>query len=207
MIASVRGIVEATTGDSVVVDVSGVGYLVAVTPDVAAAATVGREIRLHTALIVREDGMSLVGFPDRDRLRVFTALTGVSGVGPRSALGVLAVLTIDEIAGAVAGEDDAPFRRVPGIGPKTAKLIVVQLAGRLDVPVPPPGGAVPASTVTTDAAAQVVAALVGLGWPERTAAETVTAVRANAPDADDAVPALLRRALSVLGPSRGGSDA
>lgn len=205
MIASLRGIVEATTADSVVVDVSGVGYLVAVTPDVAAAATVGSEIRLHTALIVREDGMSLVGFPDRDRLRVFTALTGVSGVGPRSALGVLAVLTIDEIAGAVAGEDDAPFRRVPGIGPKTAKLIVVQLAGRLDVPVP--GGAVPASTVTTDAAAQVVAALVGLGWPERTAAETVAAVRANAPDAGDAVPALLRRALSVLGPSRSGSDA
>lgn len=205
MIASVRGTVAATAGDSVVVEASGVGYLVAVTPDVAAAATIGREMHLHTALLVREDGMSLVGFPDREQLRVFTALTGVSGVGPKSALGVLAVLTIDEIASAVAEEDDAPFRRVPGIGPKTAKLIVVQLAGRLDVS--PRPGATPAAGAATDAAAQVVAALVGLGWPERTAAETVTAVRSNAPDADDAVPALLRRALSVLGPSRTGSGA
>lgn len=204
MIASVRGTVAATTGDSVVVDVAGVGYLVAVTPQVAAAAVVGHELHLHTALLVREDGMSLVGFPDREQLRVFTALTGVSGVGPRSALGVLAVLTIDEIAAAVAREDDVPFRRVPGIGPKTAKLIVVQLAGRLDAP---PAGAAAVTVATMDASAQVVAALVGLGWPERTAAETVTAVRASASESDNAVPALLRRALSILGPMRTGSGA
>lgn len=204
MIASVRGTVTAATNDSVVVDVAGVGYLVAVTPDVAAAAVVGRELHLHTALLVRDDGMSLVGFPDREQLRVFTALNGVSGVGPKSALGVLAVLTIDEIAAAVAREDDAPFRRVPGIGAKTAKFIVVQLAGRLE---PPPSAESAASRSRGDTSAQVVAALVGLGWPERTATETVFAVRAEVPASEDGVPALLRRALAVLGPSRMGSGA
>ena len=65
---------------------------------------------------------------------MFAQLLGVTGVGPKSALGVLSALTVDQIADAVAADDDAPFRRVSGIGPKTAKLIVVQLAGKLEAP-------------------------------------------------------------------------
>ena len=85
---------------------------------------------------------------------------------------MLATLSPAEIAQAVADEDDAPFRRVSGIGPKTAKLIVVSLAGKLAAPATGPS----APRATSDVAASVIAALVGLGWPERVAAQTVDEV-------------------------------
>jgi Holliday junction DNA helicase RuvA len=188
--------------DAVVVEVGGVGLHIAVTPQVARATHVGEPILLHTSLIVREDALSLFGFESREELEVFGLLLGVTGVGPKSALGVLSTLTVAQIADAVAGDDDAPFRRVSGIGPKTAKLIVVQLAGKLAVTRAPETG-------RRDAAAsaaipvQVVQALVGLGWSERVAAEAVETVAADAPEADRAsVPALLRLTLAALGPAR-----
>src|SRR5690606_23501024 len=98
-----------------------------------------------THLVVREDALALYGFATRDELSVFLQLLGVPGVGPKSALGVLAGMTVDVIATAVAEEDDAPFRRVSGIGPKTAKLIVVHLAGKLHLPATAPAAAAAAT--------------------------------------------------------------
>lgn len=202
MISSLRGRVTHADDDGVVVEVGGVGLAVAVTPAVGRSAHVGAELMLHTTLIVREDALSLFGFDTREELRVFTQLLGVTGVGPKSALGVLSSLTVGQIADAVAAENDAPFRRVSGIGPKTAKLIVVQLTGKLDHVVSS-GASGGGSAAAPGVAAQVVAALVGLGWPERTAAPVVEEVLADAPEADRAsVPALLRLALAQLGPRR-----
>jgi Holliday junction DNA helicase RuvA len=188
--------------DAVVVEVGGVGLHVAVTPQVARGTHLGDDITLHTSLIVREDALSLFGFQSREELTVFGLLLGVTGVGPKSALGVLATLTVPQIADAVSADDDAPFRRVSGIGPKTAKLIVVQLAGKIAVTRPAATGgtdAVPSATIPS----QVVEALIGLGWSERVAIEAVDTVAAEATDADRAsVPALLRRTLSTLGPAR-----
>ena len=130
MISSLHGAVLHSTADQVIIDVGGVGFSVAVPADVAHTATVGEKLLLHTSLIVREDSLSLFGFADRSELEIFGLLISVTGVGPKSALGVLSHLTVDQIAEAVTGEDDAPFRRVSGIGPKTAKLIVLQLAGK-----------------------------------------------------------------------------
>jgi len=204
MISSLRGRVLHLDAESIVIDVGGVGFSVAVTPQLAREFHVGDDIVLHTTMIVREDALSLYGFRERDELVVFTQLLSVSGVGPKSAIGVLAALTVSQIADAVAAEDDAPFRRVSGIGPKTAKLIVVQLAGKLQhaaVASPSTGGRPPAI------AAQVVAALVGLGWNERLSTETVTAVLQDAAaDERASVPALLKRALSQLGPARAGES-
>ncbi|NHI17135.1 Holliday junction branch migration protein RuvA [Microbacterium excoecariae] len=203
MIASVRGIVLSARADDVIIEAAGIGYAVACPPDVARTARVGEELLLHTHLIVREDAMSLVGFASREELDVFAILLSVTGVGPKSALGVLSSLTIDQIAEAVAADDDKPFRKVSGIGPKTAKLIALQLQGRIAPP------AAPASAARTPVAAdaQVVAALVGLGWPERTAAEAVAGVAEGASDADRAsVPALLRLTLAELGPARQGAE-
>jgi Holliday junction DNA helicase RuvA len=133
---------------------------------------------------------------------VFGQLLGVTGVGPKSALGVLATLTVPQIADAVAADDDAPFRRVSGIGPKTAKLIVLQLAGKIAVTRPAATGGMDAATAAA-IPAQVVQALVGLGWSERIAIDAVDTVAADAPDADrSSVPALLRRTLAALGPAR-----
>ena len=202
MISSVRGTVVHIDADSVVVEVGGVGLHVAVTPQVARAAHIGGALMLHTSLIVREDALSLFGFETREELTVFTQLLGVTGVGPKSALGVLATLTVPQIADAVAADDDAPFRRVSGIGPKTAKLIVVQLAGKIAVSRPAGAGRTDAAA-TAAVPAQVVQALVGLGWSERTAAEAVEAVANEAADAErTSVPALLRLTLAALGPAR-----
>lgn len=200
MISSLRGPVAHIETDQLVVEVGGVGLTVAVTPQVARSAHIGDTLHLHTALIVREDALSLFGFPSRDELSVFSLLLGVTGVGPKSALGVLATLTVGQIADAVSADDDAPFRRVSGIGPKTAKLIVVQLAGKLgDVQVTAPT----TDAVAPDVTAQVTEALVGLGWSQRAASDAVTTVAETAAPADRAsVPTLLRLTLAELGPAR-----
>ena len=200
MISSVRGTVLSSTGSLVVIEVGGVGYAVQVTPQHALSLRLGQETRVHTALIVREDDMSLFGFATPEELDTFDLLRGVSGVGPKSALGVLATLSPDEIATAVATEDDAPFRKVSGIGPKTAKLIVVSLAGKILAPAhATPAAKAPASTTTQS----VVAALVGLGWNERVAVQAVDeVVEAATEDGALPVPALLRLALARLGPQK-----
>ncbi|HLS93692.1 MAG TPA: Holliday junction branch migration protein RuvA [Microbacterium sp.] len=200
MISSLRGTVLHAGIDSVVLEVAGVGYAVSVPPDVARTAHIGGELLLFTHLVVREDALSLFGFASRDELEVFGTLLGVNGVGPRSALGILSTLTIDQIAEAVADEADAPFRKVSGIGPKTAKLIVVQLQGKLQ-----PREAAPIASAPAGVQEQVVQALAGLGWPERTAADAVETVSAEASDADrGSVQALLRLTLAALGPAQAG---
>ena len=197
MIASVRGTVLSASGGHAVIEVGGVGLAVQVTPRQALALRVGSEARLRTVLIVREDDMSLYGFAEPEELEVFDHLRSVTGVGPKSALGVLAVLTPAEVARAVALEDDAAFRKVSGIGPKTAKLIVVSLAGKLHITVPTAS----AAGATPDVQSSVIAALLGLGWNERLAIEAVDAAARDG-GADDDMPTLLRRALAELGPQR-----
>ncbi|CAN5596057.1 Holliday junction branch migration protein RuvA [soil metagenome] len=200
MISSLRGRAAHVDTDSLVVEVGGIGLAVAVTPHVAAATNVGDDVHLHTNLIVREDALSLFGFESHDELVVFTQLLSVTGVGPKSALGVLAALSVGQIAEAVTADDDSPFRRVSGIGPKTAKLIVVQLAGRV---VAPRSGGAARADAAPGVAAQVTQALVGLGWSERAASEAVaSAVEEASPAERAAVPALLRLTLATLGPAR-----
>jgi Holliday junction DNA helicase RuvA len=203
VISSIRGRVLAVSGGTAHVEVSGVGYAVFVTPEHAIALTVGHEAFLHTTLIVREDALTLFGFETIEHREVFDLLMGVSGVGPKSALGVLSHLGPGQIAAAVAAEDDASFRKVSGIGPKTAKLIVVSLTGKL-LGISRPEQQVP---VAVSAGDDVVGALVGLGWPERVAAAAVQDVATAHPDAASApVQTLLRLALAQLGPApRNGS--
>ena len=200
MISSLTGTAAHVDDDAIVVVVGGVGLSVAVVPHLARATPVGSDVHLHTSLIVREDALSLYGFETREELVVFGALLGVTGVGPKSALGVLAQLSVPQIAQAVADDDDAPFRRVSGIGPKTAKLIVVQLAGKLA-----PSTAAPAVAAAAGDAVvpRVTQALIGLGWSERVAAEALATVVEEASDADrTSVQALLRLTLATLGPAR-----
>ncbi len=204
MISSLRGTVLSAGGTTAVLEVGGVGFAIETTPEVVRSLHPGDEALLHTALIVREDALSLFGFAERLDLEVFRLLVGVSGVGPRSALGVLAELGPHRIAAAVRDEDHLPFQKVSGIGPKTAKLIVLQLAGKLAPPSARTSArpAEVAATVLTD----VTRALVGLGWPERVATEAVADAAADASAEDRAsVPALLRRTLAALGPAKQGS--
>lgn len=192
VIASLRGTVLEAAGSLLVVEVAGVGYAVTVTPEQALSVRHGEVVLLHTAMVVREDDISLFGFQTREQLAVFDLLRGVTGVGPRSAMGVLAALSPAEIAAAVGADDDGAFRKVSGIGPKTAKLIVVSLAGKLiDIR--------PAAPVAGRRGADVLVALVGLGYAERAAQAALDDVLAERPD-ERQTAVLLRAALQVLGP-------
>ncbi|HEY0189076.1 MAG TPA: Holliday junction branch migration protein RuvA [Cellulomonas sp.] len=206
MIASVHGTVLAVRLDAAVVEVGGVGMLVQATPGTLAGLRVGRETRLWTTLVVKEDSLTLFGFAEEDERAVFETVQTVGGVGPRLALAMLAVHTPDGLRRAVADEDLAALKRVPGIGHKGAQRIVLELAGRIGAPLLPGTGqagtgAVPAG----DRREQVVDALVGLGWNQKAAQDAVADVLtgSTAPVRDEDVAELLRAALRVLGGGRG----
>lgn len=206
MIASVHGTVLAVRLDAAVVEVGGVGMLVQATPATLAGLRVGQTALLHTQLVVREDSLTLFGFADADEREVFEVLQTVSGVGPRLALAMLAVHTPDGLRRAVAGEDLAALKRVPGIGHKGAQRIVLELADRLGVPSDPlAGGGAPAVTGPADRREQVVEALVGLGWNAKAAQDAVTSVLdgSDEPVGQDEVAGVLRAALRTLGGGRG----
>jgi Holliday junction DNA helicase RuvA len=200
VISSLRGRVLTAAGSSVVIEVGGVGFHVNTTPAFALACRQDHEASVHTSLVVREDALTLFGFGSRDELDVFELLLGVTGVGPKSALGVLSALSPDQVAAAVQGDDDAVFRKVSGIGPKTAKLITLSLAGKL---VARPAGPTAAPVVTGGVAESVLAALTGLGWSERVAAEAVDETMASASETEaGSVPSVLRLTLARLGPAQ-----
>ncbi len=195
MIASLRGKINAKTAHQLVVDVSGVGYLVHVTPNVSASFSLGDEAKFFISMVVREDAMTLFGFRTSLEQELFDLLRSVTGVGPKSALAILGSLSTAEIATAVALDDDAAFKSVTGIGPKTAKLITVTLAGKLShlVLVEQRNDV----SVDTDLGS-VVEALVSLGWPERAAQEAVKSAASTAKRGEGRE-VVLRLALATLG--------
>lgn len=178
MIASVRGEVTAVDLDSAVVEVGGVGLTVHATPATLATLRRGEQARLATALVVREDALTLYGFADADARGLFTVLQTVSGVGPRLALAMLAVLTPDTLRAALASGDTAVLTQVPGIGRKGAERLVVELRDKVGA-TPAPIGPPSADRSLDRVRSQVTEALVGLGFAVRAAEQAVDAVLAD----------------------------
>jgi len=205
VIASVRGTVLAVRLDAAVVEVGGAGYLVQATPATLAGLRVGHEATLHTTMVVREDSLTLFGFADDDEREVFEVVQTVSGVGPRLALAMLAVHSPDGLRRAVAAEDLAALKRVPGIGHKGAQRIVLELADRLGAPAPSGIAGASAPAAPLDRRDQVVDALVGLGWNQKAAQDAVTSVLdgSDEPVGEAEVAGVLRAALRTLGGGRG----
>lgn len=196
MIASVSGTVGSVRLDSAVVVVGGVGLQVQATPATVAALRVGRPADLATSLVVREDSLTLFGFADPDERDTFDLVQTVSGIGPRLALAMLAVLTPDSLRRAIAAEDVTTLCKVPGIGKKSAQRILLELTGRIGAPAG--DGTAPAVPARTGPdTAEVVEALTGLGWTQKQAEPAVAAAVEVQPGAD--VATLLRAALRTLG--------
>ncbi|OBB59893.1 Holliday junction DNA helicase RuvA [Mycobacterium sp. 852013-51886_SCH5428379] len=194
MIASVRGEVIDIALDHAVIEASGVGYKVMATPSTLATLRRGAESRLITAMIVREDSMTLYGFADGDARDLFSTLLGVSGVGPKIALATLAVYDAQTLRQALADGDVTALTRVPGIGKRGAERMVLELRDKI--------GAVAAGPGVTAAGGHavrgpVVEALVGLGFPAKQAEEATDKVLAADPEATTS--SALRSALSMLG--------
>jgi holliday junction DNA helicase RuvA len=196
MIAFVRGRVAAVTLSSAVLEVGGVGLELHCTPGTLATLRPGREATLPTSMVVREDSLTLFGFVDDDEKQTFELLQTASGVGPKLAQAMLAVLSPDDLRRTITGDDVKTLTRVPGIGQKGAQRIILELKDRIGAPT----GAAAAPVAATGAAPwrdQVHQGLVGLGWPARDAEKAVDAVTPLAGDAPD-VAGLLRAALRTL---------
>ncbi|MFI6512801.1 Holliday junction branch migration protein RuvA [Streptosporangium sp. NPDC050855] len=203
MIASVRGQVTAIAPDGAIVEVGGVGVRVHCTPTTLATLRQGEEVRLATSLVVREESLTLFGFATDDERGIFEMLQAASGVGPKVALAMLAVHTPNALRMAVAAADVKALTRVPGVGPKGAQRIIVDLKDKLGTPEEAVTAALNGDAPVPVWRDQVHSGLVGLGYSARDADEAVAAV---APQADTAlaegrtppVAALLKAALRVL---------
>jgi Holliday junction DNA helicase RuvA len=171
VISRLRGTVAARTMAGLVLDVGGVGYLLAATPRVTAR--VGEEATVETYLVVREDALQLYGFASADERELFELLLGVSGVGPKVALAIVSGSTPVELRRAIARDDTARFEAIPGIGRKTAQRVIMELKEKLAAGTPDAPAAA-GSLLARDA-------LVELGWP------LVDAERALA-DVDESLP-------------------
>lgn len=198
MIAFVRGTVSGVTLSSAVVEVGGVGLELMCTPHTLATLHTGREATLPTSMVVREDSLTLFGFLDDDEKSCFELLQTASGVGPKLAQAALAVLSPDDLRGAISGEDAKTLTKVPGIGQKGAQRIILELKDRIGAPT---GNAQSTRTGVAATAGgwrdQVHQGLVGLGWTAKEAERAVDDVAPAAGDAPD-VSALLRAALQTL---------
>ncbi len=203
MIGKLKGLVDSVGEDSLIVDVNGVGYVVT-----ASARTlrnlpaIGQAVALHIETQVREDAIRLFGFLVEAERDWFRLLQGVQGVGAKVALAILGVLSCAELANAIAMQDKAMVARAPGVGPKLAMRIVVELKDKA----PTSGGAdlqdvaaagAPGADALSQGARDAVLALVNLGYPRPQAAlagaRGVASLGGNAETA-----ALIRRGLKEL---------
>ena len=197
MIAMLRGTVVASGVGDVVLDVGGVGYQVHV-PAGTLVGPPGAQLTLHTHLAVREDAMTLYGFPDPGGRALFTILLGVTGVGPKLALAALGTLSSTGLRRAVVTEDVEALTAVPGLGKKSAQRMILELREKLGalgsdgIPGTSAAGGVPG-----DARSEVRQALAGLGYVP---SEVSAALDRLAPAPDDSPEDLLRDALRVLAP-------
>jgi holliday junction DNA helicase RuvA len=191
VIARLRGRMVALGTDAIVIDVAGVGYRVLVPPG-AFTQRLGDEVVVHTHLAVREDALTLFGFPDVAALRLFEQLLGVNGVGPKLALAALAGLGANGLRDAIVAEDTTALASVPGLGRKTAQRLILELGGNLVVEHTSAGAAPPQSD---DPRAEVRLALASLGYEP---AEITRALQAVEDQPTDDRDSLLRRALQSL---------
>ena len=200
MIGQLRGKLAEKRPNSVLGDVGGVGYVVAVSLSTyAGLGELHTEVTLLIHTHVREDALALYGFISAREKQLFEMLISASGVGPSLALKILSGMSVEELVPAIRGNDLARLTKIPGVGRKTAERMVVELKDRLDAigaevmrkPVmASAGGAV------TDVEADVLSALVNLGYDARTAEEAVASGARTAGEGN--FEKLLRAALNAL---------
>ena len=133
MIAYIKGTAVYADQECIIVDNRGMGYEIRTSSATCSQVRMGEEVTLYTYLYVREDMIALYGFLSREELRIFRLLLGVSGIGPRVAVSVLSTLKVEDLYYAVISEDTKSIARTPGIGPKGAKRLIIELKDKLDL--------------------------------------------------------------------------
>ena len=169
MIGSIRGKIRHKDLTSLTIDVSGVGYKVMVPTEIALYATLEKEVLLWTHLVVRENALELFGFTEKETLDAFELLITISGIGPKSAIGILNIVTVATLRQAVASGDTSYLTRVSGVGKKNAEKIVLELKNKLKTTKED-------ESVDTRIEGDALEALVSLGYSERDAREALKQV-------------------------------
>ena len=176
MIGRLTGTLAEKSPPLVLMDVGGVGYEVDVPMSTFCSLPhLGERVTLHTHMVVREDAQLLYGFLTLEERETFRQLIRISGVGPRIALAVLSGMSAQELAQAVSQQQPGRLVKVPGIGKKTAERLLLELKGKLAPDLGMPAG----SVVTSDAQADIVQALVALGYSDKDAAAAIKALPAD----------------------------
>lgn len=189
MIGSIRGKIVLKTEKFLIVEAGGVGYKVAVSPDtLSKASKTGEEIFLFIHTHVREDSLDLYGFLDYQELEFFEMLLNVSGIGPKGALAILGITTIDTLRRAIGSGDTSYLTKISGIGKKTAEKIVIELRDKLA------SGISENSGTSLQGELDTLEALKSLGYSQNEAREALKKV---SPDAD--INTKIREALKILG--------
>ncbi|MEI6119554.1 MAG: Holliday junction branch migration protein RuvA [Actinomycetes bacterium] len=197
MIATLAGTVKATTSNSAVIDVGGIGILVQISPRLSAALNVGASAHLHTLLIVREDSLTLFGFERQQDRELFEILLSVTGIGPKVAQSALSVYDAAEIVSAIMNEKPAVLERIPGLGKKGAQRLILELKEKVKN--------LNTSTSGSSRAAgwrdQVSDALIGLGFTARDTEEAldIVAEHFGSEVAETDISMLLKFALQTRG--------
>ena len=199
MYAFIEGQVCEKTANTLVLLAAGVGWQLSCSmTTLQAAPPVGETMRCHTYLSVREDAMELFGFATRAEKDLFLLLTSVSGIGPKTALGVLGSMPVKDLSLAILLGDVNALSRAPGIGKKTAQRIALELKDKIsqaDVSsAASSGAAVPAAVYASDAISEAVEALTALGYSSTEARNAVSGVR----DQSDKPEELIRLALRAM---------
>ena len=189
MITRLRGNVEGRTPDGLNVSLGPISVRVHVpAPALMQLGSPGEQVELFTHLYIRDDTWALYGFTTEEQLRWFETLLGVTGVGPKAALAILSAVSIEALQKTIAAGDVAPLTRIPGIGRKTAGRLVLELHGKVDVL------RVAAATPVEDA--DLVAALVSLGYSAGEARSALSAVPKDQPLSDEEKIVLALRSLA-----------
>lgn len=177
MISRLTGKLVEKHPPQIVIDVNGVGYEVDVSMQTFyALPPLNEQVQLYTQLVVREDAHLLFGFASAAERATFCQLVKVSGIGAKTALGILSAMNADELAQAVAEEDVKRLSSAPGIGKKTAERMILELRGKL---VAENGGGLFAPAAVADESEDVVHTLLALGYNEREAKAAVKGIPAG----------------------------
>jgi holliday junction DNA helicase RuvA len=190
VIGRLTGLLAEKTPPHVLVDAQGVGYEVDVPMSTFFNLPgLGERVTLLTHFVVREDAQLLYGFLTAEERGTFRELIKISGIGPRTALAILSGLSVADLAGAVSRQESGRLQKVPGIGKKTAERLLLELKGKLA-----PDLGLPAAAVASDAQADIVQALVALGYSEKDAGAALKKL-----PADVGVSEGIKQALKALG--------
>lgn len=190
MISRLKGAVEHKDEKFIVIEVGGVGYKVFVNYELLKSLKEGEKVALWTHLAVRENALDLYGFQEKEELEFFELLISISGIGPKTALGILNAATIPTLKKAVSSEDTTPLIKVSGIGKKIAEKIILELKGKF--------GKESSDEISLKDEMDSLEALKSLGYSQNEAREALKQVDKNITSANERI----KRALKILGTSR-----